>query len=384
MAAATATATATATASFSSSATPRATLLSPLSSFPGRSTHSPLFSPLAKSRVRKLYMAPSAKKSPLDRIPKQFRVENLPDGVKEHYKTAPSFFHGFGLSQAANFMDDSEETILSAGSYLEDQKIGNTVNSSLEASSLGMTAYDRFDTCEISPESPDFRNFALNCRILFLDLPIVSAVAELIASQIVWLRLEDDTKPIHMYINSTGTQNSKGNPIGSEMQAYALAEMMLMFDDVYTVNMSAAFGQAAMLLSIGKKGHRGIFPSARTRFHLPKVPRYSGSVSDIWFQGKLVEENVQRYIELVAQGTGKSKEEVKDILQHPIYLDAEQAIKFGASDSIVTSFEIEAWQEEDLRLLMEAERDKKKPPIDEFDRLIHRWKKMEKPTPPST
>ncbi|GAB2235502.1 hypothetical protein Droror1_Dr00025927 [Drosera rotundifolia] len=79
---------ATATASFSSSATPRATLTSPLSSFPGRSTHSPLFSPLAKSRVRKLYMAPSAKKSPLDRIPKQFRVENLPDGVSRRSSIA--------------------------------------------------------------------------------------------------------------------------------------------------------------------------------------------------------------------------------------------------------------------------------------------------------
>ncbi|KAL9276039.1 hypothetical protein AKJ16_DCAP10616 [Drosera capensis] len=82
---------------------------------------------------------------------------------------------------------------------------------------------------------------------------------------------------------------------------------------------------------------------------------------------------------------GKSKEEVEDILQHPIYLDAEQAIKFGASDSIVTSCEIEAWHEEDLQLLKEAERDKKKPPIDEFERLIHKWKNMEKPTePPST
>ncbi|KAL9268035.1 ATP-dependent Clp protease proteolytic subunit-related protein, partial [Drosera capensis] len=267
---------ATATASFSSPMTPRATLTSPLSSFPGRRTHSPPFSPLAKSRVRKLYMAPSAKKSPLDRIPKQFRVENLPDGVKEHYKKAPSFFHGFGPSQMANFTDDNEETILSAGSYLEDQKIGNTVNSSLGASSLDMTSYDHSATPEIPPESPDFRNFALNCRILFLDMPIVSAVTELIASQIMWLRFEDYTKPIHMYIDSTGTQDSEGEPFGNEMQAYALAEMMLMFDDVYTVNMSRAFGQAAMLLSIGKKGHRGTFPSARTRFHLPKVPGYSG------------------------------------------------------------------------------------------------------------
>lgn len=46
---------------------------------------------------------------------------------------------------------------------------------------------------------------------LLLYCQIVPAVTELIAAQFLWLDYDDRTKPIYLYINSTGTMVSSLN-----------------------------------------------------------------------------------------------------------------------------------------------------------------------------
>ncbi|MCH99172.1 ATP-dependent Clp protease proteolytic subunit-related protein chloroplastic-like [Trifolium medium] len=110
---------------------------------------------------------------------------------------------------------------------------------------------------------PDLPSLLLDARICFLGMPIVPAVTELIVAQLMWLDYDNPSKPIYLYINSSGTQNAKKENVGSETDAYSIADMIShVKSDVYTINLSMAFGQAAMLLAIGKKGYRAVLPNS--------------------------------------------------------------------------------------------------------------------------
>ncbi|KAG4984396.1 hypothetical protein JHK87_029145 [Glycine soja] len=185
---------------------------------------------------------------------------------------------------------------------------------------------------------PDLPSLLLDARICYLGMPIVPAVTELIVAQFMWLDYDNPSKPIYLYINSSGTLNEKNETVGSETEAYSIADMMSYVKaDVYTVNCGMAFGQAAMLLSLGTKGYRAVQPNSSTKLYLPKVNRSSGAVIDMWIKAKELEANTEYYIELLAKGTGKSKEEIAKDVQRPKYLQAQDAIDYGIADKIIDS-----------------------------------------------
>ncbi|CAH1454191.1 unnamed protein product [Lactuca virosa] len=77
------------------------------------------------------------------------------------------------------------------------------------------------------------------------DLPslLLDALTELLVAQFMWLDYDNPTKPIYLYINSSGTQNDKMETVGSETEAYAIADIMAYCkSEVYTVNCGMAFG----------------------------------------------------------------------------------------------------------------------------------------------
>ncbi|KAL0796909.1 hypothetical protein Bca101_068286 [Brassica carinata] len=97
---------------------------------------------------------------------------------------------------------------------------------------------------------------------------IVPAVTELLVAHFMWLDYDNPAKPIYLYINSPETQNEKMETIGSETEAYSIADTI---SAIYTINCGMAFGEAAMLLSLVK-------------LYLPKVNRSSGAAIDMWIK----------------------------------------------------------------------------------------------------
>lgn len=53
---------------------------------------------------------------------------------------------------------------------------------------------------------------------------------------------------------------------------------------IHTLVIGHAFGQAAMLLALGTKGHRFALPNSRMKIYSPKVNRSSGSAIDMWIK----------------------------------------------------------------------------------------------------
>ncbi|XP_010243400.1 PREDICTED: ATP-dependent Clp protease proteolytic subunit-related protein 1, chloroplastic [Nelumbo nucifera] len=316
---------------------------------------SPSLPNFRRTTVRR-FTPPTASTS-FDHIPKRFREENLKDGLMDNYKNAPKYLYGLTASQMDMFMTEdspisrqaekvTEESISSARNYLDQggmwslsgMKDGGPSRYSMSVSMYrgGARGYGR-------PRSapPDLPSLLLDARICYLGMPIVPAVTELLVAQLMWLDYDNPSKPIYLYINSSGTQNEKMETVGSETEAYAIADTMAYCKSkVYTVNCGMAYGQAAMLLSLGAKGYRALQPNASTKLYLPKVNKSSGAVIDMWIKAKELQANTDYYIELLAKGIGKPKEEIEKDIQRPKYFQAQEAIAYGIADKIIDSRDV--------------------------------------------
>ncbi|KAJ4896594.1 hypothetical protein Rs2_23388 [Raphanus sativus] len=308
-------------------------------------------------RTRRSHCFASAKNMSFDHIPKQFRGDNLKDGVMQNFKNVPQYFYGLNPAQMDMFMTEdspvrrqaekvTEESISSRRNYLDN---GGTWSMS------GMNVADprRYSmsvqmyrggggggggSARPRTAPPDLPSLLLDARICYLGMPIVPAVTELLVAQFMWLDYDNPAKPIYLYINSPGTQNEKMETVGSETEAYAIADTISYCkSDVYTINCGMAFGQAAMLLSLGKKGYRAVQPHSSTKLYLPKVNRSSGAAIDMWIKAKELDANTEYYIELLAKGTCKSKEQINEDIKRPKYLQAQAAIDYGVADKIADS-----------------------------------------------
>ncbi|KAK6916339.1 Clp protease proteolytic subunit /Translocation-enhancing protein TepA [Dillenia turbinata] len=323
--------------------------------------------------VGRCFSSPSASSKAFDHIPKQFRQENLKYGLMDNFKNVPQYLYGLTASQMDMFMTEdnpvrrqaesvTEESISSAKNYLNNggmwtmsgmgDRGPSKYSMSVSMYRGGARGYGRPRTAP-----PDLPSLLLDARICYLGMPIVPAVTELLVAQFMWLDYDNPSKPIYLYINSSGTQNEKMETVGSETEAYAIADTMaviivirLMLDtflwdrycksDVYTVNCGMAYGQAAMLLSLGTKGYRALQPNSSTKLYLPKVNRSSGAVIDMWIKAKELDANTEYYIELLAKGTGKTKEEIAKDVQRPKYFQAQEAIDYGVADKIINSRDV--------------------------------------------
>eukprot|EP00899_Mesostigma_viride_P018761 jgi/Mesvir1/26887/Mv20620-RA.2 len=75
---------------------------------------------------------------------------------------------------------------------------------------------------------PDLPSLLLNSRILYIGMPLVPAVTELLVAQLLWLQYDNRDKPIYVYINSPGTQNDEKQSLGFETEATAVADSLLL------------------------------------------------------------------------------------------------------------------------------------------------------------
>ncbi|KAG8069097.1 hypothetical protein GUJ93_ZPchr0005g15744 [Zizania palustris] len=293
-----------------------------------------------------------------DHIPKQFREENLKDDLMDNYKNVPQFLYGLSPAQMDMFMNDdnpydrqshrvTEESISAYRSYDEfgmyslsgthEGPASYSMGMGMGSMSMGRAGrgYRRMRS-----SAPDLPSLLLDSRIIFLGMPIVPAVTELIATQFLWLDYDDRTKPIYLYLNSTGTMDENNELVGSDTDAYAIADFINRSKSkVYTINLSMAYGQAAMLLSLGVKGKRGVLPNSITKLYLPKVHKSGGAAIDMWIKAKELDANTDSYLDLLSKGVGKPKEELAEFLKGPRYFRAQDAIDYGLADTILHSLD---------------------------------------------
>jgi len=185
---------------------------------------------------------------------------------------------------------------------------------------------------------PDLPSLLLHNRIVYIGMPLVPAVTELVIAELLYLNYES-TDPITMYINSSGTTTANGQAVGFETEAFAIADVMkYVRPPVHTVALGQAFGAAAMLLSQGKKGYRFSMPNATILLNQPKS-QAQGQASDIAIKAKEVAHNRRTMCELIASACGKPVDNVIKDCSRVKYLQPQEAVEYGLVDKVIENGE---------------------------------------------
>jgi ATP-dependent Clp protease protease subunit len=184
---------------------------------------------------------------------------------------------------------------------------------------------------------PDLPSLLLKERIVYLGMPLVAAVTELIIAELLYLQYEDPDKPIKIYINSTGTSRYDGEPIGFETEAFAICDTMnYIKPPIQTICIGSAMGMAAMLLSAGTKGFRASLPNATIILHQSKS--YArGQATDIQIRAKEVLANKATMIDILSRNTGQKTEKIAKDMDRLLYLTPQQAKEYGLIDVVLES-----------------------------------------------
>eukprot|EP00560_Eucampia_antarctica_P002049 CAMPEP_0197835462 /NCGR_PEP_ID=MMETSP1437-20131217/25810_1 /TAXON_ID=49252 ORGANISM="Eucampia antarctica, Strain CCMP1452" /NCGR_SAMPLE_ID=MMETSP1437 /ASSEMBLY_ACC=CAM_ASM_001096 /LENGTH=273 /DNA_ID=CAMNT_0043440915 /DNA_START=40 /DNA_END=861 /DNA_ORIENTATION=+ len=200
----------------------------------------------------------------------------------------------------------------------------------------GAAAEEYYEGVRIGPP-PDLPSLLLHNRIVYIGMPLVPAVTELIIAELLYLNYESTTDPITMYINSSGTTTANGQSVGFETEAFAIADVMkYVRPPVHTVALGQAFGAAAMLLSQGKRGKRSSLPNATIMLNQPKSMA-RGQASDIAIRAREVASNRKTTCDLIARACQKPIETVMDDCSRVKYLSPTEAVEYGLIDRVLQS-----------------------------------------------
>jgi ATP-dependent Clp protease protease subunit len=173
----------------------------------------------------------------------------------------------------------------------------------------------------------DIYSRLLRERIVFLNGEVEDGIAGLICAQLLFLEAENPKKPIAMYINSPGGVVTSGLAIYDTMQ--------FIRSPVATLCMGTARSMGSFLLMAGEPGHRAALPNASIHVHQP-LGGFQGQASDILIHAEETRQTKHRITSLYARHCGRSYEEVERTLDRDHFMTAEEAVKWGIVDTVIS------------------------------------------------
>lgn len=185
-----------------------------------------------------------------------------------------------------------------------------------------------------SQSPPDLPSYIFKERIVYLGMTLIPSVTELILAELLYLQYEDNTKPVQLYINSTGTSKD-GQKYGYDTEAFAIYDtIQYIKPPVHTVAVGTAWGEAAMLLAAGSKGHRSALPAASIMLKQP-INSYRGQATELEIQRQETRNTKAQMIEIIAKAVNRTESEVERDINRPKYFDARGAKEYGIIDEIL-------------------------------------------------
>ena len=186
----------------------------------------------------------------------------------------------------------------------------------VEQTSRGERSYDIFSRL-------------LNDRIIMLSDQVNDATASLVVAQLLYLEGQDNEKDISLYINSPGGSITAGMAIYDTMQYIKC--------DVSTICIGMAASMGAFLLSSGAKGKRIALPNSEIMIHQPLISGgLSGQCTDIKIASDHLVRVRSKMNEILAANTGQPLEVIERDTERDNYMTAEEAVKYGLIDAVIS------------------------------------------------
>jgi ATP-dependent Clp protease protease subunit len=174
--------------------------------------------------------------------------------------------------------------------------------------------------------SMDIYSRLLKDRIIFIGTEITDQVANVVVAQLLFLKMEDPKKDVHIYINSLGGYTTSGLAIFDTMQ-YMGCNI-----NTYCIGMAASMG--ALLLTAGTKGKRFALPNSRMMIHQPHGG-VGGTSADVALQAKEIIEQKKRLNEIMSECTQQSIEKITADSDRDFYMGPQEAKDYGLIDEVI-------------------------------------------------
>lgn len=127
--------------------------------------------------------------------------------------------------------------------------------------------------------------------------------------------------------------NSPGGVVTSGMVLYDTIKLIQ--SPISTICMGLAASMGSILLSVGKKGKRFIYPHGEVMIHQPSLGGYfQANSTDIEIQANQIRKTKEIGAKILADNCGKTMEQIMKDFDRDYWMDAKEAIDYGIVDSI--------------------------------------------------
>lgn len=168
----------------------------------------------------------------------------------------------------------------------------------------------------------------LEKRAVYLWGVVDDRSAKDVVSKLLLLDADKPGEEIKFFINSPGGMVTSG------MVIYDTVEMIQ--SPVSTICMGLAASMGSILLSVGKKGNRFIYPHGEVMIHQPSLGGYLQATSaDIEIQAEQIEKTKQLGAEILAKNCNKTVEQILRDFDRDYWMDANEAVEYGIVDKVI-------------------------------------------------
>jgi len=141
---------------------------------------------------------------------------------------------------------------------------------------------------------------------------------------------KEESKPIDFYLNTYG---------GSADDMFALYDVMRIVQkdtEIHTIGVGKVMSAGTLLLAAGTKGKRKIGRNCRVMIHNVAAGNF-GNLPNLANELEAVQRLQEDYISAMVENTKFTRKKLEKLLNEKvnIYLDADEAVKYGLADEII-------------------------------------------------
>ena len=168
----------------------------------------------------------------------------------------------------------------------------------------------------------------LEKRAVYLWGVVDDKTARDIVSKLLLLDADKPGEEIKFYINSPGGMVTSGMVMYDTIR--------LLQSPVSTICMGLAASMGSILLSVGVKGRRFIYPHAEVMIHQPSLGgTYRATSADIEIQANQMRKTKEIGAKILAENCGKTVEQIMKDFDRDYWMDAKEAIDYGIVDKMI-------------------------------------------------
>ena len=177
------------------------------------------------------------------------------------------------------------------------------------------------------PEDARMMEKFLKARTILISEAITSELARRVYQNLILLESDDAEKPIMLIINSPGGEADTG---------FGIYDMIRFVRPPVRCLVAGLCASAAVMVYLAApKESRLSLPNSRFLLHQPSSATF-GQASDLEIASREILKLRDRYNEIVAHETGKSKDQITDDADRDFWMSAHEAMEYGLVNKGVT------------------------------------------------